>query len=114
MNQQNMGTQSNLLRCPRCFLDGKTNVIAELLPNGDIGIERQRAKWGYENMTIVHGSNFELICGYCREKVFVRKEEIYEGSNIGSIRVHWLAFGPDSVSQGLGSNQNQSGTALFA
>ena len=70
MNQQNMGTQSNLLRCPRCFLDGKTNVIAELLPNGDIGIERQRAKWGYENMTIVHGSNFELICGYCREKVF--------------------------------------------
>lgn len=101
--------------CPRCRLDDRENIIAEVFPMGTtsvIAIQRQRSKWGYENATLITGDNFSLICGYCRSVVFFRKEE-HENSNFGIVWVHRLSFMSGSIQQGIQRLTDNTGTALL-
>lgn len=65
---------NNKIFCPTCLRDGIDKVIGEILGEGTISIEHTRKKFGNPEATIVRGSNYELICGYCNNIVYIRKE----------------------------------------
>ncbi len=104
-----------MIYCPKCKLDGRDKVIAELLPDGTVAIARQRSKWSYEESTLIQGQDFLLICGYCRTVVFIKKEvQNAEGNSVGSIWVHRITFVQGSVIQGIQSSQSNPGTPIFS
>ena len=106
---------NNKLKCPRCLIDGREKIIAEILSNNMIAIHRQRSKWGYEEATLIDGDNFRLICGYCRSVVFFRKEESYaESSNKRIVWVHFVSFASGSIAQGIHHGTNNTGTSLLS
>lgn len=105
----------NLIYCPKCRLDAKDKVIAEIMPGGTaIAIQRQRSKYSYEDTTLVFGNDFSIMCGYCRTVVYVKREVSYEGSNIGPIWIHRISISQGTISQQAQSHQGDAGTALFA
>jgi hypothetical protein len=65
--------KKNLIICPACEAQGFINVLAELLPNGKIAIERFHCPDNTKR-TIVSGTSFAINCGRCGETVFFRKE----------------------------------------
>lgn len=104
-----------LIKCPRCLLDNRDKVIAELLPGGTaVAIARQRSKYSYEESTIVVGDSFTLLCGYCRTAVYIKKEVSYvKDSNFGKSWVHRVSFMPGSVIQEVQSFTNHAGTVVL-
>ena len=101
------------ITCPKCLLDGRKKTIAELLPTGQLAIARQRSKWSYEESTIVEGNDLSLLCGYCRTKVFMRKEE--DASSDFRIKwIHWITFSGSIIGQGISSGTNQPGTIVLS
>ena len=111
----------NLLYCPKCKLDAKDKVIGELLPGGTVAIARQRAKYSYEETTLVTGTDFQLICGYCRSVIYIKQEpkEVVsygatKSSNFRTEWVHRITFSQGSVRQELQSSAYNAGTPLFA
>lgn len=106
---------SNLLKCPRCKLDAREVIVGEMLGEGTIAIARQRSKYSYEEATIVTGDNFQLMCGYCRTPVYVRKEETYADSGYKWItRIHFISLNQGTIRQEVQGSENFAGTALFA
>lgn len=103
-----------LIYCPKCRLDGRDKVIAELLGAGTVAIARQRSKWSYEEATIVVGNNFTLICGYCRTPVYIQKEVLSNEGNYQRVAwIHRISFSGGSVVQETQSFEGSAGTAVL-
>ena len=83
---------SQLILCPKCIKDGRNEILGAILPSNEVAINRQRSKYSFEETTIIKGSDFELICGYCRTPVYQRKEVTNESSNKRSERFYWISF----------------------
>lgn len=74
----NDGMNRQIIRCPVCEEKGEKQNLAELLPTGQISIQRIRkgARGGikrFANHTVVDGCDIILICGNCGEQVFLRR-----------------------------------------
>ena len=71
--------KTNLLNCPKCWEQGKRQILAEVLPSGFVAIQRLRHDNHNENYkkdyTIVNGKDFSIICAACGEIVFTRYTE---------------------------------------
>lgn len=68
----------NLIYCPFCKKDNVDQVLGEIIGEGTISIEHTRRKFGNPEATLVIGSEFILVCGYCRNIAYIRKEVLDE------------------------------------
>ena len=106
-----------LIRCPYCDSRGTVQNLARLQDDGSVSIQRMWSQKWYEKRpgvfvrpveyTLVTGTDFEIICGNCKEKVFLRRG----GVSSGTIFSHWESrvLG-ESFSFEIGTNGTHSNT----
>lgn len=62
----------NIIMCPHCLVGGMRKSLAELIPGG-LKIIRSVDEERTVDYTIVHASEFSLICGNCNNVVLYKK-----------------------------------------
>lgn len=73
-----------IIRCPYCEESGVIQNLAEVMPSGEIVIQRiTYNKSGQEN-TIITGDSFNIKCGRCNNIVFTRKTHESVNLRIGT------------------------------
>ena len=114
--------KNNLLICSNCRRDikwrGRGNgiafnftampVLGEIDEMGDIIIKRGGL------FVKIRGSNFEVECGYCTNKIFYRERRDNVSGTIGTQLIHRIVFSQGSVGQGLSNGTSNEGTALLS
>lgn len=66
--------KKKIIRCPNCEEKGIKQNMAEVLESGFICIQRFHHKDYGKDYTLVGGTDFYLVCGNCKQKVFVRQQ----------------------------------------
>ena len=95
-----------LIRCSNCWLQGITQTLGAILPNGIISIQRVFNNGRYRDFTIITGDNFTITCGRCGKANYAIQEgREYALTYIGYIGLHW-----GTLSGTLGTIGVQSGT----
>ena len=104
---------NHLLKCPRCSKDGRSKYLGEVLENDVVKVQRQHSFNSYEDATLITGTDFTLICGYCRTPVYIRKEGENESSNVRRLWLHWVGVINGTLSQGISSGTDNASTFIL-
>ena len=81
-----------LIRCSNCLLQGITQTLGAVLPNGIITIQRflKNNNNGYRDYTIITGNNFTITCGKCGKANYAIQEgRQYALMFMGTMGLHW-------------------------
>lgn len=65
--------RKKIIRCPNCEEKGIKQNMAEVLESGLVAVQRFHHRDYGKDYTLIGGKDFYLVCGHCKQKVFVRQ-----------------------------------------